>query len=181
LCCNQSLGIQGGALELGGLPSGPQVTSRRSPWLHRRCRVCGHSFRVGDRVRIGQGGAVAHDMPMLRCCGGDTDADAQATLLLEERQFYAGLAAGWPMALSRELTRLEPGHPLLAPPRAGHRRASCRVCGHSFRPGDLVLICPCSPARPICRAAVHRDLLHQLHCWDIWQAAPRGARCIGLG
>ncbi len=58
-----------------------------------------------------------------------------------------------------------------------HRR--CAVCGHTFRPGDQVVICPCDPVSPRCRAAVHRDLLKQIHCWELWQGSPlRTGSCL---
>ncbi len=45
---------------------------------------------------------------------------------------------------------------------------------------DHVVICPCSPAKPRCRAAVHRDLLRQLHCWDEWVRMRKDDVCLGM-
>jgi len=66
-------------------------------------------------------------------------------------------------------------------------RAVCRVCGYTFREGDQVVVCPCYPDDPKCQAAVHRDLLRQLHCWDIWKrrqdefrAKGKGDVCLGM-
>jgi hypothetical protein len=77
------------------------------------------------------------------------------------------------------LLRLTGEHWLLAPPRAGFRRHACRVCGHTCRPLDQVVICPCDPLQPCCRVAVHRDMFKQLYCYDHWR---QGAdpRCLAF-
>jgi len=161
------------------------VTSLRSRWLYGLCGVCGHNFRLGDEVRILENGSVVHDLPGLRCAGGDAPQDVGGA---EDRgRFFKGLATAWPMAADVPVKRLEPGDPLLAPPHQGHARAICRVCGYTFRVGDHVVVCPCSPGEPRCRAAVHRDLLRQLHCWDQWMRRReeliqkgKGEICLGM-
>jgi len=152
-------------------------TTLRSRWLHRRCLACGHSFRLGDEVALRPDGWVLHDMPGLRCAGGEATMPPDPTA---QRNFFAGLDAAWPLPDDITPLRLEAGHDLLAPPYQGHARASCRICGHTFRPGDQVIICPCSPEAPKCRAAVHRDTLHQLHCWDEWIRERSEPTCLGM-
>lgn len=151
------------------------VTTLRSRWLHQRCKTCGHSFRLGDEVLVLQNGEVVHDMPGLRCHGkqiGEICAGSSEYHIL----FFSGLEAAWPLPDDVSVVRLKPGDPLLAPPP----RQTCRVCGHTFRPDDHVVICPCSPHAPRCQAAVHRDLLRQLHCWDEWVRESKGKICLGM-
>jgi len=174
-----------------------RITTLRSPWLHQRCDVCGHSFRLGDTVLALPRRRALHAMPGLRCASASPAASPAANPAANPAtspktaapespssraaSFYDGLISAWPMPDEVPLTRLEAGHPLLAPPHRGHGRAACRVCGHTFRPLDLVVICPCDPLNPRCRAAVHRDVLKQLHCWDLWQQSPhRDNACIGM-
>ncbi len=156
----------------------PAITHLRSRWLHQRCRVCGHTFRLGDGVRILKNGSVVHDMPTLSCWEESSESD-NADTVQDRNRFFAGLNEAWPMPEDVRLTRLEPGHPLLDPPYQGHARAFCRVCGHTFRPYDHVVICLCEPNTPRCRAAVHRDLLRQLHCWDEWMQRIEALRAEG--
>jgi rubredoxin len=153
------------------------VTGLRSRWLHRRCQVCGHTFRPGDEVRVEADGRVLHDLPGLRCAQGDA-APASASESVSLDAFFQGLEAAWPLSDDIRITRLVGDHALLAPPRAGFARHACRVCGHTFRPLENVVICPCSPNAPRCLAAVHRDLVHQLHCWDEWIKSEGSARCL---
>ena len=153
-------------------------TTLRSPWLHDRCPHCGHSFRPGDRVLRFVGGRVLHDTPGLACARA-TAPDAADSGLAEA--FYAGLAESWPAADGREVSRLLPGDPLLAPPRPGLPRLGCHVCGHTFRAQDAVIRCPCGldPAR--CRVAIHRDPAQQLRCWDSWVTAAALDFCPATG
>ena len=116
--------------------SARRLTTLRSRWLHRRCTVCGHSFRLGDEVTLTPSGGVVHDMPRLRCAEGATTAPDDVA---ERQAFFQGLDAAW--ASSTCIERLEDGHYLLAPPQTGRARSTCRVCGHTFRPGDHVVIC----------------------------------------
>lgn len=158
-----------------------RITTLRSRWLHRRCSCCGHSFRLGDEVALATNGTVLHDMVGLRCAGG---ADANASDQDSKQAFYQGLDEAWPTPASACIERLEGNHYLLAPPRSGLARAACRICGHTFRPGDHVVICPCSPslnaAERKCVAAVHRDTLNQLHCLDEWEKARSDDTCLGM-
>ncbi|MCP4363870.1 MAG: hypothetical protein GY800_01005 [Planctomycetes bacterium] len=163
----------------GKKESDRHTTGLRSRWLHRRCLVCGHSFRVGDEVVILSEGDVVHDMPGLRCLTGNPDKDNQSASNFVG-DFFVGLNDAWPMPQDVFVQRLEPGHYLLTPPHGGHERTSCRICGHTFRPSDHVVICPCSPERPKCRAAIHRDTLRQLHCWDEWMRERSKDICLGM-
>jgi hypothetical protein len=175
-------GLQGAPRAAGAAAPAPQPvpTTLRSPWLHRRCDVCGHSFRLGDTVLALPERRARHDMPGLRCAAAGAAAPSEPPGTAAE-DFYDGLIAAWPMPDDVPLTRLVAGHPLLAPPHRGHGRAACKVCGHTFRPLDLVVICPCDPRNPRCQAAVHRDLLKQLHCWDTWRRSSlyQGS-CLGM-
>lgn len=159
--------------------SARRLTTLRSRWLHRRCTVCGHSFRLGDEVTLTPSGGVVHDMPRLRCAEGATTAPDDVA---ERQAFFQGLDAAW--ASSTCIERLEDGHYLLAPPQTGRARSTCRVCGHTFRPGDHVVICPCSPsfdpAQRKCIAAVHQDTLNQLHCLAEWEKARSDDTCLGM-
>lgn len=173
-----SLGLRTGldpdAAEHGAPINGHAITSLRSRWLHGCCKVCGHTFRPGDEVFVRDSGQVVHDMPGLRCNGSEAgnaeDSGGQSA-------FYRGLAEAWPMPDDVPLIQLREGHWLLAPPRAGLRRHACRVCGHSFRPMDHVVLCPCTPNAPRCRVAVHRDLIRQMHCYDQWLNGSQN-RCL---
>lgn len=158
--------------------NGPRrtLTSLRSRWLHRLCPVCGHTFRPGDEVLVLPGGQVAHDLPGLRCHGDYTETAAGHE---QAQAFFVGLAEAWPLPADVPLVRLEGDHWLLAPPRAGFRRPACRVCGHSFRSLDHVVLCPCDPVNPRCRVAVHRDIFRQMHCYDQW-AQGKSRRCLAF-
>jgi len=162
------------------------VTHLRSRWFYQICDICGHNFRLGDTVQILPDGSVVHDMPGLRCVG-DRVISQPEQHMTDRNEFYAGLEAAWPMPDEVPVKRLQADDPLLAPPRMGHGRAVCRVCGYTFREGDQVVLCPCHPDEPQCRAAVHRDLLRQLHCWDLWKrrqdefrAKGKGDVCLGM-
>lgn len=158
------------------------VTTTRSRWIHRRCPTCAHTFRLGDRVAVAGDGGVMHDMPGLDCTtleGAGSMADSG--LNEEQIQLYQGLIEAWPMQKKLVPKRLSGDHFLLAPPRGNIPRRSCRVCGHTFRAGDLVVICPCHPENPEnCMAAVHRDLRNRLHCWDEWAKGPMQEQCLAM-
>ncbi len=163
------------------------TTTLRSRWLHRVCPLCGHTFRPGDLVQTAPGQDAVHDMPGLRCASlADGGALAVEVSALGNATFFEGLAAAWPMPDDVKIVRLEGDHRLLAPPRGAIRRRSCRVCGHSFRPMDHVVLCPCSlvdASKQPCEIAVHRDLLRQMHCWDQWLQGIEGEKkysCLGF-
>lgn len=152
-------------------------TTLRSRWLHRPCPTCQHIFRPGDAVVLHANGQVVHDMAAL--CGPHAHTTFSPSAL-EQNALFAGLAQSWPLSDDSPVLPLDPTHWLVAPPRAGFSRHACRVCGHSLRPGDRVVLCPCDPSAPRCRVAVHRDILQQLHCWDQWQRGDSSAPCLAI-
>ena len=150
------------------LAGGAATTEKQSRWLSQRCSVCLHTFRLGDVVMIDVDGSVRHDMDLLPCARVQaTDQPVPASDQVES--FFAGIDSVWPTP--PEVIHLAPTHILVARPKGAFRRRKCVVCGHTLRPHDSVLICPCDPARPRCQAAVHRDVLHGLPCWEAWNPA----------
>jgi hypothetical protein len=147
---------------------GRTITTLHSHWLHARCPVCSHTFRLGDEVHIAEDGTVRH-CSVLLACSQRLDSAQQASH--ETAEFFRGLDEAWPRPDDVPIFRLEAGHELLAPPREGFRRRTCVVCGHTFRLHDEVVICPCSPNDPLCSAAVHRDVMNGLHCYEAWNPA----------
>jgi hypothetical protein len=161
-------------------------TTLNSWWYQEVCPYCHHTIRVGDTVRRLLGGSIVHDDPRLPCPSArqtlevppevsiTPSGDAHACAASEARAFFDGLEREWAPARGIVLTLLVKGHPLLSPPFAGFRRRRCVGCDHTFRPLDLVVICPCNPARPLCQAAIHRDPAHNLSCFEMW--SPSGTR-----
>lgn len=149
------------------------ITTLHSPWLHSRCKKCDHTFRIEDRVRV-NGDEVLHDTALLQCAEPHGEKEEN---LEESTKFYKGMDETWPPPENLQLTRLTKGHPLLAPPFASFKRMSCAVCGHTLREGDVVVICPCSPKKPKCQIAIHRDLLHGLNCWNDWNPGSYLTHC----
>jgi hypothetical protein len=145
---------------------GKATTTLNSHWLHQRCTICSHSFRLGDRVEINaETGIVLHNSVLLPCAQG-LQLHSEDTPVTTD--FFTGLDAAWPPPPDIKTRRLETGESLLKPPSHGFQRHTCFVCGHTFRLHDHVVICPCSPNNPLCEIAVHRDLIHGLHCFDAW-------------
>ncbi|MGO8673146.1 MAG: hypothetical protein ACLQVD_17540 [Capsulimonadaceae bacterium] len=143
---------------------GEATTSLRSFWLHQRCPVCKHTFRPGDDVEIAADRTVRHRTVLLPCASKVTPPEPWAGTA----EFIDGVNQVWPPPEDVEVVVLAPGHRLLAPPLEGIRRKHCVICGHTFREFDQVVICPCSPGKPICQAAVHRDTVNGLNCLDAW-------------
>lgn len=144
---------------------GVAVTLVTSPWLFQICPECLHTFRVGDEVEVELDKSIRHAGSRGQCLcelAGTADPAGEAA------RFYEGLNEAWPAPEEFHILRLEPGHELLARPRGATGRRSCAICAHTFRPNDLVVICPCSPAEPLCAAAIHRDVIHNMTCWDAW-------------
>jgi hypothetical protein len=166
-------------LNTAALEGGVGVTNLRSPWLQRPCARCGHSFRRGDRVEVQPGARYLH-APGTSLCSGDAahPGGAEGPVSSPVRAaFYAGLARAFPAPAGAPIVRLEPGHPLLAPPGPAFTRAACAICGHTFRPFDQVVVCACSPGAPLCRSAVHRDPLRLMMCWDEWKKSHLSGFC----
>lgn len=151
---------------------GSSRTTIRSPWLGKLCTRCGHTFRRGDVVATAMTDEVRHG-------GVCPDEEAMSTLASsrEREAFYAGVASAHPPPPGLSLVRLLPGDPRLAAPGPLGRRPSCVICGHTLRPFDEVVVCPCSPEAPLCRGAVHRDAIRTMYCFDEWQKSKIGQHC----
>lgn len=169
--------------------SGVVVTRSSSWWNHRRCTTCGHTFRRGDRVLVDSGAQTAqHLVPGLNCGIDPEAADAPAGSAVpgtpgtsDRDEFAAGLLKTWPPSVA--ISRIAPTDWRI--PRPGSRRQppTCLYCGHTFRPGEYVVICPCiagtpdEPGKPACQTAVHRDPAAGLPCWERWQPDGTLTRC----
>ncbi|MFI5893097.1 hypothetical protein ACIA5D_23605 [Actinoplanes sp. NPDC051513] len=160
--------------QLDTAQDGASVTGVTSWWHNDRCTHCGHTFRRNDVVQVdGRTRTVTHLDPVLSCEvegePGTDDADVSA--------FVSGLLAAWPTAGDVPTVSTDEASYLLAPADRGFRRRSCLVCAHSFRPAEMVIICPCEPAERRCRAAVHRDPAQGLVCWEAWLPASELRAC----
>lgn len=161
------------------------VTHVSSPWNHRLCATCGQSFRRGDRVRLGGGGTgeVAHLDPGLDCAGGPVDPRSgddtgQTGRTADIADFAAGVLAAWPPLNDVPVVRLGTADWQVARLSVhGVRPPRCLYCGHTFRAGEHVVLCPCAPDRPACGSAVHRDPSAGLVCWENWRPEGRLAVC----
>ena len=154
---------------------GLAVTHSSSTWHHRSCTACGNSFRRGDLVvRDATTGRVQHLDPSLRCAATDADSagsqDGRAES--EAAAFAVGLLETWPPRNGMPVTRLSADAWQVAHPGRA-RPPLCQGCGHTFRAGETVVICPCNPPDPgECRTAIHRDPGMGLPCWE--QTRPEG-------
>jgi len=147
------------------------VTTLRSPWLGRACARCAHTFRRGDRVLPSADGEASHAGAGAGGCPDEQSAIEEASP--ERAAFYAGVAAAYPPPPGLPLERIRPRPPSPGPPA----RPTCAVCGHSLRPFDEVVVCPCQPDAPLCKAAVHRDAIRALYCWDEWSKSALARYC----
>jgi hypothetical protein len=152
-------------------------TSSLSPWLYLKCPGCKHSFRVGDRVDLGKYGAQHSPFPE-----GCPSSSVSGKYPAESAAFFDGLQEGWPAPADQRIVRLTLGSAQVAPPLGGFSRSRCPVCAHTFRPGDEVLICPCSlsAARSSfepCNVAIHRDPMRKLSCWELWNPGKKLETC----
>ena len=147
------------------IQEGTAITTLNSYWLHQHCSQCGHTFRPGDEVYISKDRTVLHNSALLPCAKKSPISSHSPA---ETTAFFQGLDTSWCPPKCLPIKRLEEGDPLLAPPYAGFQRHSCAICGHTLRLHDLVVICPCQPQTPLCQIAIHRDPIHGLHCWELW-------------
>lgn len=158
----------------GGAPD-ETTTTLVSWWNHLECQSCGHTFRRGDRVRYdGPTSTVTHLDPALGCAvpAGESrqrPAAESTPLAADLAEFADGMDATWPPAGNTPVSRLDASDWRTIRPRPPLGRDRCLYCGHTFRPDEHVIICPCSPADPVCGAAVHRDPAAGLICWESWQ------------
>ncbi|MDJ0680788.1 MAG: hypothetical protein QNJ18_13085 [Xenococcaceae cyanobacterium MO_167.B52] len=144
---------------------GQGTTTLSSYWLHQKCPVCSHTFRLGDEVYIDKNGIVRHNSVLLNCSENNSH---KLDFSQETSAFFSGLDRAWPPPKDLPIVRLDEGHELLAAPLKGFQRHTCAVCSHTLRQNDRVVICPCSPHQPLCKIAVHRDLIHDLNCFEAW-------------
>ncbi|WP_037677789.1 hypothetical protein [Streptomyces griseus] len=151
------------------------------------CPECHHTFRLGEEVVVDRdpanGSFALRHRGRLLGCGNAGTLDTHTTRLAAD--FHRGLDETNPPSRDMHPVRLAPGHELLAvhagfgggPPR----RFDCFVCAMTLRPGDLVIHCPCSPGRPDCKCAIHRDPERGNLCYDEWQAHNTTTPCPGGG
>jgi hypothetical protein len=169
-------------------PAGGEViTAGSSQWLGIRCRTCNQTFRRGDRVLLSGPGMVTHLDPRLNCAVPPSDeavpdeAGQDEAAGSQTRRFTAGLLAAWPPRGDVLPVTLSERDWQVTRPRSGPASPVCPGCGHTFRAGDAVIICPCGRAtadgRPACGLAVHRDPAIGLACWDDWRPDGRLPRC----
>ncbi|MBO3459555.1 hypothetical protein G7B40_033330 [Aetokthonos hydrillicola Thurmond2011] len=152
---------------------GQGITTLNSYWLHQYCPVCSHTFRLGDTVEIANDGTVRHNSPLLPCSQTDV---TKLDFSEQSSAFFMGLDTTCPPPKDMPIARLNASHHLLNPPLAGFQRHTCVVCSHTFRQNDRVVICPCSPHEPLCKIAVHRDIIHGLNCLEAWNPGFNGQR-----
>ena len=161
--------------EVDAVVSGEAVTHGTSWWHTTPCVTCGHTFRRGDRVRVDAAARrVGHLDSRLGCL---TPAASVAEAGLDSAEFSAGMLAAWPIRDGVSVIRTDHVPTLLDPPAHGFRRSSCLFCAHTFRPGEIVVLCPCTPFRPRCESAVHRDPAQGLTCWESWHPDSRVKVC----
>src|SRR5262249_10825732 len=151
------------------MKSGHAVTTRNSGWFQGFCRACWHNFRLDDpvQVEVGDRGEildVRHDGSPW--CDGASDRAPIDPVIAG--QFFEGMQSVDPPAITY-LDRLLPGHPMLQVRegvRPKQRRFHCMVCNNTLRPLEVIVLCVCSPQRPVCALAVHLDPAHNLMCYD---------------
>ncbi|HUC23609.1 MAG TPA: hypothetical protein VMA73_12950 [Streptosporangiaceae bacterium] len=156
---------------------GVAVTSLSSWWNHLRCRRCGHTFRRRDRVQVNQRDrTVVHLEPGLGCAGPADAAGEQE----EISQFRLGLLEAWPSEPGLRVRQLAASDWRIPRGPDDSRDSNvCLHCGHTFRAGEHVIVCPCRSVlqiarsgrvtEPACGRAVHRDPTLGLSCWESWR------------
>jgi hypothetical protein len=172
---------------------GETLTVTESPWHFLVCEGCGHTFRRGDRVWRDPRTRMVRHLDLALGCNAPTTAEGERgedenagalvagseaeAVAVELAEFALGLDEAWPPALDVPALALTPSDWRVRRPRGSLRRPSCRFCGHTFRAGDLVVVCPCSPTQPRCGAAVHRHPAAGLVCWETWLPSGEVQRC----
>ena len=162
---------------------GITITTGNSPWLGIRCGTCNQTFRRGDRVRLDQVRGIQHLAPGLLCARDVSDDSADAAPRGRDiEQFTAGLLTEWPPLNGAPVRALTERDWQVTRPSSGPASPVCPGCGHTFRVGDAVIICPCAVTpdderHASCQLAVHRDPASGLACWDDWRPAGRLIRC----
>ncbi|MEU9478249.1 hypothetical protein [Streptomyces sp. NPDC048191] len=190
------LGLAGGlseadeTAEAGGPATGVTVvTERLLDQLGRPgqiCRECHHTFRPGEEVTVGRDPATGsftlrHRRRLLGCGEGGAPDPHTARLAAD---FHRGLDETNPPSRDMSPRRLAPGDELLTVyenPGGPPFRFRCWACDMTLRPGDLVIRCTCSPDRPGCLGAIHRDPERGNLCYDNWRAHNSTNPCVGGG
>jgi hypothetical protein len=167
-------GLLAGADPLNGNALAGDVahTTIESFWLHHPCPVCRHTFRIGDEVVVDRD--VQHVSDGVRCGVEERETRRHDGV----REFFRGLSSTIPPSERAVVRYLQPGDELIAPPVHGFSRSQCAICGHTFRPYDTVVICPCRPERPLCRTAIHHDPSRGMHCWIDWNSQSSHSYCL---
>lgn len=161
---------------------GEALTRLSSWWNHLRCTSCGHTFRRGDRVLVdSRERTVAHLVSGL-ACGAQPDPGIPAGPADEVAAFRDGLMSAWPVPAGTRLRTISADDWRIPKGPADVRDANvCLHCGHTFRAGECVVVCPCRPERlphddedgpprpAVCGRAVHRDPAAGLPCWESWR------------
>jgi hypothetical protein len=116
---------------------------------------------------------VFHLDPRLDCArsaetGSTADAEPAADVSAQLRDFASGLATTWPPDADVPLSVLGEDDWRVTRPPEPMERARCLFCAHTFRAGEQVVTCPCRPQDAACGAAVHRDPVAGLVCWESW-------------
>ena len=158
--------------------SGVVTTRSSSWWNYRRCKTCGQTFRRGDRVLIDAVARTTRHLAPELACGTDPDAPAATKAGGDRADFAAGVQATWPPNVP--VTRIEAGDWRLPRPDSTWQAPACLYCGHTFRVGEYVVVCPCRSDQglpPACATAVHRDPAAGLPCWDNWQPSGKLKVC----
>jgi hypothetical protein len=169
-----SVGLEPQASFIDDTASGVVITRSSSWWNRTRCQTCGQTFRRGDPALVDSAARTAlHLVPGLDC--GADPGSSSALSSADRDAFAVGMLSTWPANVP--VSRLAPSDWRL--PRRGSPREAptCLYCGHTFRAGEYLVICPCQPGQPACAAAVHRDPAAGLPCWDRWQPTGRLAVC----
>ena len=197
-------GIEAGQFPLPEIQEGTgadTITTGKSRWLGTRCTTCNQTFRPGDRVRVWADRTVSHLDPALGCRREAAPAeDREPEEMADEAPavaaeppgpagppdgtdlFAEGLHIAWPPVNNVLVFRLTHRNWQVTTPGGGPTSPVCPGCGHTFRAGNMVIICPCAdagddPRRQFCQLAVHRDPARGLCCWDDWAPTGELRRC----
>jgi len=176
------LGIEVGLEPTAGFAddgaSGVVATRSSSWWNYLRCKTCGHTFRRGDLALVDAVARTAQHLVPGLACGTDPDAIALAGAGRDRDEFAAGLLGTWPP--NAPVYRIASGDWRLPRPGSTWLAPTCLYCGHTFRVGEYVIVCPCQSDQglpPACATAVHRDPAAGLPCWDNWQPSGKLKIC----
>lgn len=152
--------------------SGVVVTRSSSWWNKTLCATCGHTFRRGDQALVDSAARTVQHLVAGIDCGIVPASQNLPADGIDRNEFAAGLLETWPSRAA--VTRLAAGDWRIPRPGRGARQGvpTCLYCGHTFRPGEYVVICPCQTTQDnqaACGVAVHRDPAAGLSCWEKWQ------------